>query len=231
MRHFINIALVLAFSAPAQAQLPNLTYNAFSAGFTRTDVDHATEDADSLTVGLSYEISETFHLWGQLDRTTLDHVIEFPFFTDDVIEDYPGIGFPPVETKVRSLGLAVGGGFHNDLTDSLSGYARLGFVYADTDTEVGVSTFETVFEDTGVSFGGGGVTMTDSSTDFVLSAGLRYKAADWLELFGGLSQVGGDSTTGHAGVEFWIANGWGAQLAGVLGDNSQGISLGVVRRF
>ena len=229
MRHFINIALVLAFSAPAQAQLPDLTYNAFSAGFTRTDVDHATEDADSFTVGSSYEIGETFHLWGQLDRTTLDQAIGIPFSTDDVIEDYPGIGFPPVETKVRSLGLAVGGGFHNDLTDSLSGYARLGFVYADTEVEV--STFGTVFEGTGVSFGGDGAAITESSTDFILSAGLRYNAADRVELFGGLSQVGGDSTTGHAGVEFWIANGWGAQLAGVLGDNSQGFSLGVVRRF
>ncbi|MDE0450475.1 MAG: outer membrane beta-barrel protein [Gammaproteobacteria bacterium] len=229
MRHFINIALVLAFSAAAQAQLPDLTYNAFSAGFTRTDVDHATEDADSLTVGLSYEINETFHLWGQLDRTTLDQAIEFPFFTDDVVVDHPGIGLPPVETKVRSLGLAVGGGFHNDLTDSLSGYARLGFVYADTEVEV--STFGTVFEGTGVTFGGDGLTTTESSTDFVLSAGLRYKAVDWLDLFGGLSQVGEDSTTGHAGAEFWIANGWGAQLAGVLGDNSQGFSLGVVRRF
>ena len=229
MRHFINIALVLAFSAPAQAQLPDLTYNAFSAAFTRTDVDHATEDADSITVGSSYEISETFHLWGQLDRTTLDQAIEFPFSTDDIVVEHPGIGFPPIETKVRSLGLAVGGGFHNDLTDSLSGYARLGFVYADTEVEV--STFGTVFEGTGATFGGDGLTTTESSTDFVLSAGLRYKAVDWLELFGGLSQVGEDSTTGHAGVEFWIANGWGAQLAGVLGDNSQGFSLGVVRRF
>ena len=45
-------------------------------------------------------------------------------------------------------------------------------------------------------------------------------------MFGGLSQVGGDSTAGHGGVEFRLANGWGMQFVGVLGEDSQGLSLG-----
>lgn len=43
--------------------------------------------------------------------------------------------------------------------------------------------------------------------------------------------MGGDSTSGHAGVEFRLANGWGMQFTGVAAEDSQGISLGVVRRF
>ena len=65
MRHFSIIALVLALAAPAQAQLPDFTYNAFSASFTRTDLDDVTDDADSFTVAGSYEISDTLHLWGR----------------------------------------------------------------------------------------------------------------------------------------------------------------------
>ena len=236
MRHFNGIALVLALAAPAQAQLPDLTYNALSASFTRTDLDHATRNADSFTVASSYEISDAFHLWSQLDRTTLDQTIESPFSTADVIVAEPAdirpIGtfdFPPIEAKVRSLGLGAGAGVHHDLTDNLSGYARLGVVYADSEVEV--SAFETAFEGPGVTFEGDSPTMSESSTDLILSAGLRYNAAHRVELFGGISQVGGDSTGGHAGAEFRIANGWGMQLVAVLGENSQGLSLGVLRRF
>lgn len=222
MRHFGSIALVLALAAPAQAQLPDFTYNAFSASFARTDLDHATDDADSFTVGASYEISDTFHLWGRIDRTALDEAIELPFFAPSASD------FPRIETKVRSLGLAAGAGVHRDLTDTLSGYARLGIAYADSDAEVSAS---------GVAFDGAAVifedsvTASDSSTDLVVLAGLRYNAAERVELFGGISQVGGDSTGGHAGVEFRLENGWGVQLAGVVGEDSQGLSLGVVRRF
>ncbi|MCY4011644.1 MAG: outer membrane beta-barrel protein [Gammaproteobacteria bacterium] len=223
MRHFSSIALVLALAAPAQAQRPDFTYNAFSASFTRTDLDHVTDDADSFTVAGSYETSDTFHLWGRVDRTALDEDIDLPFLA-------PGVGdLPRIETKARSLGLAAGAGVHRDLTSNLSGYARLGIAYADSDVEVSAS--EVAFEGGVVVFEGDSLTASDSSTDLVALAGLRYNAAERLELFGGISQVGGDSTNGHAGVEFRFANGWGAQLAGVVGEDSQGVSLGVVRRF
>ena len=223
MRPFGSIALVLALAAPAQAQLPDLTYNAFSASFTSTDLDHATDDADSFTVGASYEISDTLHLWGRVDRTALDEAIEIPFLA-------PGVsGVPRIETKVRSLGLAAGAGVHRDLTDSLSGYARLGIAYADSDARVSASGV--TFDGTAAIFESDSFGASDSSTDLVGLAGLRYKAAERVELFGGLSQVGGDSTGGHAGVEFRLENGWGVQLAGVVGEDSQGLLLGVVRRF
>ncbi len=223
MRHFSIIALVLALAAPAQAQIPDLTYNAFSATFTRSDIDDVTDDADSFTVAASYEISDTLHLWGRADRTTLDEAFEFPFATPDAV------GFPRIETKVRSLGLAAGAGVHRDLADNLSGYARLGIAYADSDVKVSATGM--AFEGAPVTFEGDSFTASDSTTDLVVSAGLRYNAAERVELFGGLSQVGGDSTSGHAGVEFRLADGWGMQLTGVFGEDSQGLSLGVVRRF
>ena len=223
MRHFSIIALVLALAAPAQAQRADFTYNAFSASFTRTDLDDVTDDADSFTVAGSYEISDTLHLWGRVDRTMLDEAIEFPFIVPDVVD------LPRIETKGRSLGLAAGAGVHRDLTDNLSGYARLGIAYADSDVEVSASG--AAFEGTAVIFEGDSFKASDSSTDLVVTAGLRYNAAERVELFGGLSQVGGDSTAGHGGVEFRLANGWGMQFVGVLGEDSQGLSLGVVRRF
>ena len=64
-----------------------------------------------------------------------------------------------------------------------------------------------------------------------MSAGLRFNAAERVELFGGLSQVGDEDTAAHAGVEFRLGGGWGVQLVGLAGENATGLSAGVVWRF
>lgn len=65
----------------------------------------------------------------------------------------------------------------------------------------------------------------------MVSAGVRYNGAERVELFGGISRVGGEDTSAHAGVEFRLGGGWGVQFAGVTGENSQGVSARVVWRF
>lgn len=49
--------------------------------------------------------------------------------------------------------------------------------------------------------------MDETSTDVVMSAGPRFNTAERVELFCGLSQVGGEGTAAHAGVGFRVG-GW-----------------------
>lgn len=220
MRHISIFVLALALAAPAWAQTPDFSYDAFSARFTRTDLNDVTDDADGFTVAASYEVSDMFHLWGRLERTTFDQAMSFP--TDGDVVD-----IARVELKLRSLGLAAGTGIHRDLTDDLSAYARFGFAYSETEGEASVSDFDGF----PVTFEGGPITTSDSNTEIVWLAGVRYDVAERMELFGGVSQTGGGSSGGHAGIEFRVANGWGAQVVGVVDEDSKGLSLGVVRRF
>ena len=246
MRAFgIILALALTTSAAAQGVLPDITYKGISAGYMRTDLDGTGEDADSLTWRATYELSDRFHLWGSIDRTTFDETVAFPKFAPSDFGDVPFLppdseilvlDIPPLDVSVRSVAVAAGAGVHHDLTDRLSGYARLGFVYADNEIET--NGFELSYPPGGDPFGGGEVILLETadrvdetSTDLVMSAGLRFNAAERVELFGGLSQVDGEDTAAHAGVEFRLGGGWGVQLAGVTADDSQGVSASVVWRF
>ena len=52
MRAFgIILALALTTGASAQGRLPDIAYNGVSAGYTRTDLEGTSQDADSLLVG------------------------------------------------------------------------------------------------------------------------------------------------------------------------------------
>lgn len=238
-------ALALTASVTAQGGLPDITYDGVSAGYTRTDLDGAGEDANSFTWGTTYELSDRFHLWGSIERTTYEGTIavppivpsdfgEAPFLPPEI--EIAVLEIPPLEVTVRTMAVAAGVGVHRDLTDRLSGHARIGFGYANTELES--SGFELAFPPGLNPIGIGPVQLIESpsredetSTDLVMSAGLRFNAAERVELFGGISQVGGEDTAAHAGVEFRLGAGWGVQLAGITGENSQGLSASVVWRF
>ncbi|MXY58307.1 MAG: outer membrane beta-barrel protein [Gammaproteobacteria bacterium] len=243
-RSGIILALALTASATAQGGLPDITYDGVSAGYTRTDLDGAGEDANSFTWSASYELSDRFHLWGSIDRTTYEETIAVPQIVPSDFGDlpfppdfeFPLLEIPPLEVSVRTMGVAAGAGVHGDLTDRLSGHARIGFGYANTEIES--SGFDLAFPPGLNPIGIGQVQLIETpdrvdetSTDLVMSAGLRFNAAERVELFGGISQVGGDDTAAHAGVEFRLGAGWGVQLAGITGENSQGLSANVVWRF
>ena len=243
MRAFgIILALALTTGAAAQGGLPDITYKGVSAGYTRTDLDGTGEDANSLSWRATYELSDRFHLWGSIDRTTFEETVAIP---EIVVSDFgdgaflppdfeiSSLDIPPFEVSVRSVAVAAGAGVHHDLTDRLSGYARIGFVFADNEIES-----SGLFPPGGDPFGGGELQLIETndrtdetSTDMVMSAGLRFNAAERVELFGGISQVDGEDIAGHAGVEFRLGGGWGVQLAGVTGESSQGLSASVVWRF
>lgn len=246
MRAFgIILALALTTSAAAQGGLPDITYKGVSAGYMRTDLDGTREDADSVSWRATYELSDRFHLWGSIDRTTFEETIPAPEFVAFDFGDVPALppdfeipslDIPPVDVSVRSVAVAAGAGVHHGLTDRLSGYARLGLVHANNDIKT--NGFEVRYPPGGDPFGGGEVLLLETadrtdetSTDFVVSAGLRFNAADRVELFGGVSQVDGEDIAAHAGVEFRLGGGWGVQLAGVTGEDSQGLSASVVWRF
>ena len=246
MRAFgIILALALTTGASAQGRLPDIAYNGVSAGYTRTDLDGTSQDADSFSWGATYEVSDLFHVWGSIDRTTFEETIAFAEIFPTDFGDVPFLGpdfeiltldIPPLEVSVRTVAVVAGAGVHHDLTDRLSGYARIGFAYADSEIETG--GFELITPVGGDPFGVGDVLYIESAdrvdettTDVVMSAGLRFNAAERVELFGGLSQVGDEDTAAHAGVEFRLGGGWGVQLVGLTGENATGLSAGVVWRF
>ncbi|MDE0039584.1 MAG: outer membrane beta-barrel protein [Gammaproteobacteria bacterium] len=230
----IILALALATTATAQGALPDITYNGVAAGHTRTDLDHAGEDANSLTWSATSEVGDHVHLWGSIDRTRFEETIPVAEIVQPGFE-IPLLDIAPFEVSVRTVTVAAGAGVHHDLSDRLSGHARIGFAYSDS--EIRTSGFELTLPPGADPFGVGQVPLIESpdvdetSTDLVVSAGLRFAAADRVELFGGVSQVGGEDTAAHAGVEFRLGGRWGVQLAGVRGENSQGVSARVVWRF
>ena len=241
----IILDLALTASVTAQAGLPDITYNGVSASYTRTDLDGAGEDANSFTWNATYELSDRFHLWGSIDRTTFEETIAIPEVTQSDFGDLsslppdfeiPMFDIPPLDFSVRSMAVAAGAGVHRGLTNRLTGHARIGVAYANTEIES--SGFELTLPPELDPFGVGPVSLIESpdrtdesSIDLVMSAGLRFNAAERVELFGGITQVGGDDTAAHAGVEFRLGGGWGVQLTGVTGENSQGVSASVVWRF
>ena len=241
----ILFALALATTAAAQGGYADITYDDVSASYTRTDLDDAGENANSLTWSATYEVGDRFHVWGSIDRTTFEETISVAEIVQSESNDLallpPGfdislLDISPLEVSVRTVTVAAGVGVHHDLTNRLSGHARVGFAYADSELES--SGFELTLPAGADPSGVGQIQLIDSpdradetSTDLVVSAGLRFAAADRVEFFSGISQVGGEDTAAHAGVEFRLGGGWGVQLAGVRGENSQGVSARAVWRF
>ena len=225
--------------------LPDITYKGVWAGYTRTDLDGTGEDANSLSWRTTYQLSDRIHLWGSIDRTTFEDPVTLPEFGPSDFGDVPFLpptskilllDLPALDVSVRSVTVAGGAGVHHDLTDRLSVHARLGFVPANKEIET--SGFELRFPLGGDPFGDGEVLLLENaertdetSTDLVMSAGLRFNATERVELFGGLSHVDGEDTAAHADIEFRLGSGWGIQLAGVTGENSQGPSASVIWRF
>ncbi|MCY3839841.1 MAG: hypothetical protein OXH09_14500 [Gammaproteobacteria bacterium] len=201
------------------------------------DIDNASGDSDSYTLFGSYEISGFLHLWGWIDRTAFDDLREVPIRFTGL--DIPA-GFPSTIKSMFEYRLATasgGVGVHRDLTAGLSGYARLGVAHTESEIEakLNAASFAGLFAPDLPAVEGPLVentrdTLEETDTDLVVSAGLRYAAVERVELFGGVSQTGGD-TAAHAGVELRLGGGWGVQFAGAAAEDAQGVSVCVVWRF
>ena len=90
MRAFgIILALALTTGASAQGRLPDIAYNGVSAGYTRTDLDGTSQDADSFSWGATYEVSDLVHVCGSIDRTTFEETIVFPEIFPSDFGDVP----------------------------------------------------------------------------------------------------------------------------------------------
>lgn len=226
----LALALAVALATGAQAQLPDITYDGITASYTRVNIDDADEDADAFTLSGTFEIGGNFHVWGWIERTAFDQAYDVRKIVELPAAVPAELKIPPLEMTVRTLAAGAGAGAHYGLTDRLSAYARLGVVY--TDIEIEGRSFEVQLPSSGnpariENIG----TVNETSTDPALSAGLRFRASERVELFAGASQVDFEDGTAHAGVEFRLGGGLGLQLAGVLGENSKGLSARAVWRF
>lgn len=171
MFRLLATATALILSAAALAETPS--YNYIEGVYQRVDLDDdfgPSIDGDGFGIGGSYELAENWHIFGGYSTTGFD-------FGIDLNE------------------LAIGGGYHADISDTTSFYANLAYVRA----EVDASGFGSV-DDNG----------------YGLMVGLRGMVTERLELDGNLGYVdlgdGSDGTALGASALYAFTDGFSAGL-------------------
>ena len=147
----IGIISLLALTAPVMAD--GLSYNYLDGSYQRVDVDSPNIDGDGFTIGGSVELGDNMHFFADYGSTDFD-------FGIDINE------------------LAVGVGFHTDLTPTIDFVANIAYLRLDADA----SGFSLADED-----------------GFGAEIGVRAMASDRLELAGFIQYSdlgdGGDDTS------------------------------------
>lgn len=154
MLRILATVVALTISAAALAETPS--YNYIEGVYQRVDLDDdfgPNIDGDGFGVGGSYEIAENWHIFGGYSTFGLD-------FDIDLKE------------------LAIGAGYHADISDAASLYANLAYINAEIDV---------------VGFG------SVDDNGYGVMVGVRGMVSERLELDGNLSYVDlGDGSDGTA---------------------------------
>lgn len=147
----IGIISLLVFATSAMAD--GLSYNYVDGSYQRVDVDSPDVDGDGFSIGGSFELGDNMHFFADYGSIDFD-------FGIDINE------------------LAVGVGFHTDLTPTLDFVANLAYLRLDADAN--------------------GFSLTDED-GFGAEIGVRAMASDRLELAGFIQYAdlgdGGDDTS------------------------------------
>ncbi len=154
MLRILTITALLTISAAVLAETPS--YNYIEGSYQRVDLDidfGPSVDGDGFGIGGSYELAENWHIFA----------------------GYSTIGF---DFDIDLNELAVGAGYHADISDNTSFYANLAYVSAEIDV---------------VGFG------SVDDNGYGVMVGLRGMVTDRVELDGSLSYVDlGDGADGTA---------------------------------
>lgn len=189
----------------SHAQLPDLTYNRAGVSYVHSDVDEINENSNGLFVNGSVELGDHFHVWGVAGRTWFAYTLPAP-------------GIQPVNVDFEAWLGALGLGVHHDLSDRVNAYAEIGISSVDSNAKLSLP------------FPVEGDSPDDSSVTSSLEVGVRVAAARHLELFAAVGHRD-DTTSTHVGIEIPFTKEWAARVVAVLSDESDGIGVGVVRRF
>ena len=155
MKMTLTTLLLALMTVPAfaQSEAPAAKvhdYTLLDVSYMFMDIDGISENGHAFGVAGSVQMNDWFHLWGSGSVATID----------------------PITTTTIGIGV----GAHTALTENVSTYARLGYLYAEAEVEL-----ETWY--------GTDVSLSADGDGYSLGAGIRAAVSPQLELTGGVSLV------------------------------------------
>lgn len=184
MLRILTIASIFAIASPALAETPSYNYVTLSYQTVELDDDFFDVDGDGFGISGSFEVAPNWHIVG----------------------GYQSLGF---DFGVDLNSLAIGGGYHTDISPNASFYADLLWIKA----EVEADGFGSADED-----------------GYGLSVGMRGNIGDKFELEGGLSYSdlgdGADGTAFSAAGWYKFSNEFSIGLLLDIDEDVNGYGLG-----
>lgn len=193
----LALAMLPVFAQSEAPTTPIHDYTFVDIGYQYLDidVDDISEDAHGLGVAGVVQINDWFHLWASTSLSRIE------------MED----------VNVTTASIGVGFGAHTPLTDSVSTYANVGYVAAESEVEWAIA------EDVNAS-------ISTDGNGYSLGAGIRASVLPKLELSTGLSLVSiedeSDTSLG-AGVAYSLTHRVALGASLLVTDDAIGAGVGV----